>query len=310
MPKTADKQVIGAESLFLKYEQGENALTKALLHVLESGGEELLKYVSEELELELPFPLLEYSTQKKCNTKDANGNDCHIIYDGRIAPSNFELIIESKITQNAINTVQLDRQDNYVDEQSKKRGNSKLLYLTTDKQRPAKLNDPKYSHVAWTSWPAMIAILESFSNGSDVTETLLQGLRGLYENLLADTINVEDRVLILAGSYAEPIALEKGYYSCQVGRNFKNAGYLAFYYGKAIRNLFKITKGPFTYDGTDPEIGHGATMMKLKHVRTLAQPILNDKKKGSKTIAFTQGSPRYCSLETFNNARFTTDLEK
>lgn len=308
--KNAEKQMIGVESLFLQYEQGENALTKALLHVLESGGEKLLKYISEELDLELPFPLLEFSTQKKCDTTDAKGNDRRIIYDGRIAQCNFELIIESKITENAINDDQLERQFNFVTKQKANGCNSKLLYVTPDKNRPAKLNEEKYKSVIWTSWKTMIDSLQTYSNGSDVTETLLDGMRGLYENLLADNISAENRVLILAGSNAEPVALEKGYYHCQVGRKFKDSAYLAFYHGKAIRNLFKITNGPYSYEGDDPEIGKGATMMELELVKELETPIQNDKKKGDKTVAFTQGSPRYCSLETFNNARVTSDLEK
>ena len=308
--KPAQKQVINAESLFLQYDSGENALTKALLHVLAAGGEDMLKYLSEELDLEISFPLLEYSTQKRLDTKDARGNDRHIIYDGRIAPSNFELIIESKIVQNAINDDQLERQFNFLLDQVQKGYSTKLVYITPDSHYPEKLKVEKYGDsIKWTSWKKVLDTLESYSTGSEVFETLLEGLQGIYQNLLADTINVENRVLILAGSYAEPIALEKGYYNCQIGRKFKDAGYLAFYYGKAIRNLFKITKPPFSNENEYPEIEKGATVMELKLVETLDQPIENNKKKGDKTVAFTQGSPRYCSLEQFKNARYTSDLE-
>ena len=53
-----------------------------------------------------------------------------------------------------------------------------------------------------------------------------------------------NRVIIVGGHFAEDIALTYHFYSCQPGRSFREASYIAFYHKKRIKYVFKIKGNP------------------------------------------------------------------
>ncbi len=57
-------------------------------------------------------------------------------------------------------------------------------------------------------------------------------------------VNGNDNVIIVAGFWAESVALNYNYYICQNKRSFKSARYLAFYNNNQIRHVFEIDKAP------------------------------------------------------------------
>ncbi len=64
-------------------------------------------------------------------------------------------------------------------------------------------------------------------------------------NLLGYTWDLNnDNVIIVAGSWAEGVALNYNYYICQNKRSFKSARYLAFFNNNQIRHVFEIDKAP------------------------------------------------------------------
>ncbi len=58
-----------------------------------------------------------------------------------------------------------------------------------------------------------------------------------------DETTDDNRVLIVGGRFAEGIALNYGFYSCQEDRKFKTAKYMAFYFNKRISHYFEIVDG-------------------------------------------------------------------
>lgn len=128
----------------------------------------------------------------------------------------------------------------------------------------------------------------------------------------------EDLVIVVAGRWAEPVALRYELYICQNERSFRPAGHMAFYANGHIRYLFEIAGPPFNH--CNPEnmpllasiegYEFDAPAHQVMHLgnRREIGPIRNNlTSQSGKRIAFTQGQ-RYTTLDKILAARTTSEL--
>ena len=125
-------------------------------------------------------------------------------------------------------------------------------------------------------------------------------------------------VIVVAGRWAQPVALRHGLYICQDERSFRAARHIAIYADGQIRYLFEIMGPPFNH--CNPENmpllagikgyefeAEAHQVMHLGNMREIG-PIRNDlTSQSGRRIAFTQGQ-RYTSLSKILTAHTTTEL--
>ena len=302
------------QSVFGNYSQKENQVTCALLKIFEADEEEfLLQTLLQEIGgISLPEKTIKLETQ----VQNPNGGS---VPDGKLSCRYaFDIYIESKLKAN------IDR--NQLNEHLKLLQPGKnviLLYITGHTKRPKVLP----IEVLWVNWTQIYEIINGVHKEgvSPVLDYLIEQfyllLRSL--NLYDDS---ENRVLIVGGRWGEPVALQYGFYACQVDRNFKKSKYLAFYYQNRIQHLFEIeverdnadlydleTEGlvPEEYlKVKEPNYNHDLrTFFKLKPIPEFSSVIKNDSlSKNGKPTAFVQFQT-YTTLEKIMQAKVTSELK-
>ena len=219
-------------SVFGNYSKTEDKVTAALLQILKVGGTEFISnFIGKIDDIEFPSNEINIVTQTKEN---------HNVYDGLLeCDFSFRVFIESKIKNKSVDDVQLKG----LIENAKSAPNSYIIYITTDNEPPKELKQ-KFKEVEqlfWLNWAGVMEILkdEEIRPKSEILPFLINEFEKLIDYLkLIDT--PENRVQIVAGSRAEPIAKKYHFYACQNNRGRKESGYLAFYRNKAIKTLFII----------------------------------------------------------------------
>ena len=299
-------------SIFGDYDQAENRVTAAFLQICKAGGEDLIRYLTNELQIQLPSSQIEISSQVK---------EAKTVPDGLLKSDfSFKLYVESKIKGNSINITQLEGHKNEI-----KTSNDFLLYLTPDDTKPEILES---TH--WANWIQIINIFEDYcevnkKDNKELIKFLVTHFKILLTNnkLLGKTWDLNsDNVIIVAGSTAEGVALEFNYYICQNKRTFRSAKYLAFYNNNQIEHIFEIDKAPeddvnlnvrpeFSLYLKEKEPSYNGD---LRRVFTLINhrkfnPIINDSKdKNGKLCPYSYGQPRYSKIEKVNAAKRTSQL--
>lgn len=299
-------------SIFGDYDQAENRVTAAFLQICKAGGEDLIRYLTNELQIQLPSSQIEIRSQVK---------EAKTVPDGLLQSNfSFKLYVESKIKENSINIEQLEGHNEQI-----KNGNDFLLYLTPDDTKPEILGS---TH--WANWFEIINIFENYldanqTDNKELIKFLVTHFRILLTNnkLLGQTWELNnDNVIIVAGSVAEGVALDYNYYICQNKRTFRSAKYLAFYNNNQIEHIFEIDKAPeddvnlnvrpeFSLYLKEKEPSYNGN---LRRVFTLINhrkfnPIINDSKdKNGKLCPYSYGQPRYSKLEKINTAKRTSQL--
>jgi len=299
-------------SIFGQYNQTENIVTAAFLQICKVGGEELIRFLTNHINIQLPSSEIEIQSQVK-----GKGT----VPDGLLESNfSFKLYVESKIKSNAVNAKQLQGHRKQID-------NNKdfLLYLTPDDKKPLILENTN-----WASWVQIINIFNDYlqtsqSDNKQLLEFLVEHFHTLLDNLnlLGLSWNLDnDNVLIVAGSWAEGVAINYNYYICQNKRSFKPARYLAFYNNNQIRHVFEISKPPED-DVNLSERAEFENYLKqaepnytgiLSKVFTLTNPqnvgpVINDSiDKNGKPCPYTYGQPRYSNLPTLKTAKKTSQL--
>ena len=298
--------IISDKSIFGAYSHKENRVTAALLHLIDIGGEPLLRALFEDL----PDSSISVRTQVSRETDNAQNS----IYDGIVSCGfSFCYIIESKVVPNAVVKAQLEK---YI--QQAQTDKMTLIYITPDDQRPSLLNS-----VYWYNWTTIADRLKSYED----EDTLLQYLIEQFVLLLSNLGLYEDwkeRVLIVGGSLGEPIAEKYHFYACQNNRRFKRCEYIAFAYNHQIRTLFRIKGRPtnncdlrnipeiansgYLSSVAPPYNGNLQEVFLLENKNLLKNPIQNDKKsQNGKRVAFVQGQT-YTTYEKITKAKFTSEL--
>lgn len=301
---------IKEQSVFGNYEQKENQVTSALLKILEEDeGDTLLNALLQDIGgINLPEKSLKIETQVK-NEKGAS------VPDGQISCRYaFDIYIESKLGTD-IKEEQLKNHLKLLDTHK----NVILIYITKHQNRPEILPE----EVLWANWTKIYEIINSVHQ-EGVSPVLDYLIEQFY--LLLSTLDLYDdspnRVIIVGGSWGEPIALEYGFYACQGGRSFRKAKYLAFYHSQRIKYLFEIEEKKENVDIKTlkedvPEVyfqkkeplykTEERTFFKLKLVKEFSPVIKNDTIKNGRRIAFTQGQT-YTTLEKIKEAKVTSEL--
>ena len=302
---------IKEQSVFGNYDQKENQVTSALLKILEEDeGDKLLNALLQEIGgISLPEKSLKIETQVK------NGKG-HSVPDGQISCRySFDIYIESKLGTN-IDEEQLNNHLKLLDPNK----NVVLIYITQHSKRPDLLPEG----VLWANWTKIYEIINRVHE-EGVSLVLDYLIEQFY--LLLSSLNLYDdstnRVIIVGGSWGEPIALKYGFYACQGGRSFKKAKYLAFYHSQRIKYLFEIEDKKENVDirtlkETVPDeyfkekephyIPEERTFFKLKLAEEFSPAIKNDSTdKNGRRVAFTQGQT-YTTLDKIKEATMTSEL--
>lgn len=288
IPKNADYHDISREPVFGTYKNAEDQLTVALLHIIKVGAEELLQEIVAAAGGQLNTSSMQVATQvpfvSDGTTKDERGCRC----DGFIYHEcGYRLYLESKIACNSINVGQLESY------RAIKAGclQKIILYVTPDESRPTALNQDEL----WINWEDLLELLRNYvtyESDDSVLKVYVQNICLLYDMSVRSKIGLRrkkraktDReaemmkwakenlrkpgyslvsdadkdVLIIGGSWGEPIALKYGFYSCQYGRTFLPTKYLAFCHHNRIKFLFRIEEEPKDIDtlevaGINPNI--------------------------------------------------------
>jgi hypothetical protein len=300
-------------SIFGEYKQAENRVTAAFLQICKVGGEDFIRFLTTKLNIQLPSSEIEIHSQVKGTST---------VPDGLLESSfSFKLYVESKIKPNTINATQLlGHQRQIVN------NNDFLLYLTPDGTKPAILGQ-----TSWANWLTVINTFNDYlqtsqSDNKQLLEFLVEHFNTLLDNLnlLGYTWDLNnDNVLIVAGSWAEGVAINYNYYICQNRRSFKSARYLAFYNNNQIRHVFEILKSPDNdVDlSINPEFaayilqvepnyvsGDLRKVFTLKFIQNIG-PVINDTiDKNGKPCPYTYGQPRYTSLPILKVALRTSQL--
>lgn len=221
---------IASHSVFGEYSGKENRVTAALLHILNKGGEPLLRYVLGVANENLPDNEIKIDTQKTNTTSSKKS-----VFDGLISCDfKFDYIVESKVDRNPLTSAQvLQYHQGYS-------GSHKLFALTSDTVIPSCLNPGDI----WLNWTSLVDALRMYNeeNEDEILSYLIEQFILLLNNLnLYD--EWEKRVIVVGGSFGEDVALRYGFYACQNNRFFRKAKYMAFAYDNRIKNLFEIENG-------------------------------------------------------------------
>jgi hypothetical protein len=299
-------------SIFGEYKQAENRVTAAFLQICKVGGEEFIRFLTNQLNIQLPSSDIEIQSQVK-----GEGS----VPDGLLESNfSFRLFVESKIKPNTVNTTQLSGHRKQI-----KSNDDFLLYLTPDAEKPVALGDTQ-----WANWLQIINTFNDYLQTSQAdNKQLLEFLVGHFNTLL-DNLNLlgyvwdldNETVIVLAGSWAEGLALNCNYYVCQNRRSFKPSRYLAFYNNSQIRHIFEIVKPPeddvilsqrqefeSVIRQGDYDYADGAYKVFTLKLHQNVGPIINDKiDKNGNPCPFTYGQPRYTTLSRLTNSTRTSQI--
>jgi len=299
-------------SIFGEYKQSENRVTAAFLQICKVGGEDFIRFLTNTLNIQLPSNEIEIQSQVK-----GTGT----VPDGLLESNfSFKLYVESKIKPNTVNATQLVGHQKQII-----KSNDFLLYLTPDDTKPSTLGT-----TYWANWLQIINTFNDYlqtsqSDNKQLLEFLVEHFNTLLVNLnlLGYTWDLNnDNVIIVAGSWAEGVALNYNYYICQNKRSFKSARYLAFYNNNQIRHVFEIVKAPeddinlslrpeFATYLINAEPGYSGDLRKvftLKNVQNIG-PIINDSlDKNGNPCPYTYGQPRYTKLPKLQTSARTSQL--
>lgn len=120
---------IASSSIFGEYSDKENRVTAAFLHILDLGGEPLLRYVLGVANESLPDNEIKIGTQHVCSSSKGKS-----VFDGIISCDfKFDYIVESKVDKNPLTTAQVNKYHQAY------QGNHKLFALTSDDVIPKSL---------------------------------------------------------------------------------------------------------------------------------------------------------------------------
>lgn len=305
-----DLNNISNHSIFGEYDGTENRVTAALLHIVSVGGEPLLRYLLGAANELLPDSEIRIGTQ--VGYQDGRKS----VYDGVImCDFRFRYIIESKVVKGGLGRDQVEKYHANIDGED----DAHLLAITPDDNMPKTLLPGDL----WMDWTTVVETLRSYNDEeqSDLLRYLIDQFVLLLSNLNLYDKDWQDRVIIVGGSFGEPVAKEYGFYACQNNRFFRRAAYLAFAHKNRIENLFRIIDGPkndtdIKAEGLAPQEyfnkiepnykGDLREYFKLEWVQELGIDNNNTDKNGRR-CAFVQRQT-YTTYDKIINAKVTSEL--
>jgi len=313
-------------SIFSTYSTGENRVTASFLAVLRAMSLDRMQRLLGSLMEESDFELIQFQNQVAKGGKS--------VPDAMIQ-SSIRLLIETKITRNAVKTNQLKEHLERLKQANET--TTLLLVLTPDDSRPIEVEKVGDQRVVWASFSRLDQAIDEILDDkyevmSEREAYLLRELQNMLEaeGLVANP----DDVVIVAARRAWPAYNSFHAYICQPDRSFRQVDRLGFYSNGVIYEL--VPRILERHDRVEMRTGlHkgalGAVVDqvlandqrkqgKVSKVFILSAPnssetidlrstIPNDKKsKTGKPTAFTMGQ-RYVSSEKLRNAKTTSDLD-
>ena len=223
---------ISEHSIFGDYESIENRVTASLLHIINVGGEHLLRHLLAVANDLLPDSEINVGTQICYQNGEKS------VFDGVVSCNfKFTYIIESKVVAKALQKAQVDKYHDAIEDDY-----TRLIFITPDENSPSVI----YPEDLWLNWTMVAEALRSYENEqqNDLLIYLIDQFILLLSNLNLYDKDWSNRVIIVGGSFGEQVALDFGFYICQNNRYFRRAGYIAFAHMNRIENLFRIVDGP------------------------------------------------------------------
>ncbi len=324
----AKNKNITNQSIFGEYKNAEDRVTSALLQILHYGGHELVAYVFDDCDL--PSNNVDICPQVSGDGSRPDGSiSCNC---------NYQIYIESKILRNQMHSTHGQKQfQNHLkllDDPS-----ALLVYITPDLQIPEQLKN--HNRVVWMNWKSIMNKLSDYKTEDKLVNFRMNKFillvkhivrgekrddRGKCDDILLEAESIDDnqRVIIVGGRWGEDVAIKFGFYACQQYRFFRTAKYLAFYFQNRIKYMFEIEgqpiestdlrKVPFIdssyFDEKEPNYnGSPAKVFKLKNMHEFEPTITNDSvDKNGNSCAFVQRQ-QYTKYDKIINAKTTSDLK-
>ena len=314
------------ESIFSTYSQGENRVTASMLAVLRSLSLDRIQRILGALVEQSEFQLVRFENQF------SEGGDG--VPDALIQ-SSIRILVETKTERNAINTAQIERHLDRVNQASET--TVILLVLTPDDSKPIALERYEDANLVWSSFASLDqAINELMADPKEVVSDreafLLRELQAMLE--AEKLIPSANDVVVVAARTAWEEYNKLSAYICQPRRSFQQVSRIAFYSKGNIYPLVpliletheevEMAKGVYT-----GQLGKLVDRLLDEGYRTegkfkvfllsspnsdstikLANPIPNDKKsKSGKPTAFTMGQC-YATSESLQKAKSTSEVRK
>ncbi len=281
-------------SIYGDYSQRENRITTALLHILNFGKEDCIRFLLNKLNIELPESEINIISQDRGGASIPDGVlECKF---------NFKILIETKITTDKIKKIQLENHLNKIINKE----NHFLIYLTPHNIKPRELPDM----VEWVNFNSIISYLNEYIEISEneILNFLITNFELLLINLKLFSQEWDWRknntVAIFAGGrIGLKDALTKRKYICpnQSSRKIQPVGYIGIYANMKIKHIFKVEKAP-------DEDEHNLYYNLGEEI--IINEIVNNKMSiTGKRVGWLMGRHRYTTLEKIKAAKFTLDLE-
>ncbi len=222
------------ESIFSPYQGPENRVTSAILAVFRSISIELTETILSRLLGNSEFNLINFQNQA---VQGGQG-----VPDAKIT-SNINVLIETKITRNAILQPQLNQHLERINNDK----NGYLLLLTPDNEQPQKVLELQSNKLRWASFGDFDQTIAEIIRDEDqfISERddfMLRNLRWLFADPRLDLLPRRE-VCIVAARKAWPHYIETGFYRCQPNRSFRPVEYFGFYAEQAVQpKLAKVLK--------------------------------------------------------------------
>lgn len=316
---------ISNHAIFGEYKKNEDKVTAALLQVLHYGGHNIVCCVFDDIDI--PSNDINVAAQV---VEDESRPDGVVSCDCK-----YQIYIESKIVENALNNEHGKSQLDANRKLSSPNDARWMVYITPDAEMPQELNSAP--EIIWINWQTVIERLKGYETQDSLVSFLIEQFCLYVDHIIfkkrgAVTVNgisisdvgddKEQRVIIVGGHWGEDVALKYGFYACQNGRYFHSAKYIAFSHKNRIANLFEIVGEPQDNIVLTPDLvgeeyltekdpnydGKPRKYFKLKHVWTFNPVIENDSRdKNGHTCAFTYNQ-RYTTYDAIMKAKKTSEL--
>lgn len=213
--------------LFSSYSNTENRVTSTILSVFERLSFNLVESILQKALDKDELDLVIFENQS--NTGGGSVPDAEI-------KARFRFVFETKVTNNSINTVQLE---NHI--QSLSNPTDELVYMTPDEEIPKELSSLNNDKVSWFNFGTLVdSIDETIEEEEILSERENYLLLELKEFLYAEELikeGMSNRVLVIPARNAIKEYKQHGIYMCQPNRTFRPSRHLAFYHNNKIDTL-------------------------------------------------------------------------
>lgn len=312
-------------SIFGEYKNPEDKVTAALLQVLHYGGHNIVCSLFEDIDL----PSNEINVRPQVVEDESRPDgvvSCNCV---------FKIIIESKITSNALSSEHGKTQLEAHKKLSSPNDAQWVVYITPDQKIPQELEKDK-SGIIWINWQKIVEKLKGYETSDNLIKFLIEQFCIYVDHVVFKSeskllspaassstamLNEDQRVIIVGGAWGEDVALNYHFYACQEGRYFLPAKYLAFYHKNRIKYLFEIEEilesTSLTVNLVGPKYlkvkesnynGEHRKFFKLKPHHTFCPEIKNDTvDKNGNPCAFLY-KQRYTAYSAIMSASKTSDL--